>query len=215
MVAPIGRWDMGWLLVFFGASTLIALTPGANNLLGLHHGMGHGLGSALVGLLGRLAAFVLLIAAVAAGLGQLLAAWAPALTIVKWIGVAYLVYLGVRIIIEARRLLPAEDDSSPARGVAAIARKEFLVAITNPKAVLIFTAFVPQFIDPAHGPVPAQVALLGAVYLLAEFLAGTVYIVAGTLVKAARMSLRARRNIDRGTGVVLLGMAGLLAGSRT
>ncbi|UJW33548.1 LysE family translocator [Saccharothrix sp. AJ9571] len=206
---------MGWLAVFFGASTLIALTPGANNLLGMHHGMGHGLGKAIVGLLGRLAAFVLLIAAVAAGLGQLLAAWEPALTIVKWVGVAYLVYLGVRILIEARRLLPAKDDPAPAGTTAAIARKEFLVAITNPKAVLIFTAFVPQFIDPAHGPVPAQVALLGAVYLLAEFLAGTVYIVVGTLVNAARMSLRARRNIDRGTGVVLLGMAGLLAGSRT
>ncbi|GAB2759293.1 LysE family translocator [Amycolatopsis magusensis] len=206
---------MGWLAVFFGASTLIALTPGANNLLGMHHGMGHGFGKAIVGLLGRLAAFVLLIAAVAAGLGQLLAAWEPALTIVKWVGVAYLVYLGIRVLIEARRLLPAKDEPVPAGTTVAIARKEFLVAITNPKAVLIFTAFVPQFIDPAHGPVPAQVALLGAVYLLAEFLAGTVYIVVGTLVNAARMSLRARRNIDRGTGVVLLGMAGLLAGSRT
>ncbi|WP_158881265.1 LysE family translocator [Amycolatopsis anabasis] len=206
---------MTWLLVFFGAAILIALTPGANNLLGLHHGMRHGLAKALAGLGGRLAAFVLMIAAVAAGLGQLLAASELALTVIKWAGVAYLVWLGGRLLWSTLRHRDAARPEPPSteRSVFGVARKEFLVAITNPKAVLIFTAFVPQFLDATHGPVPWQVALLGAVYLLAEFLAGAVYIAAGALVKSARMSLRARRNLDRGTGVVLLGMAGALATS--
>jgi threonine/homoserine/homoserine lactone efflux protein len=208
---------VSWVLVFFGASVLIALTPGANNLLGLHHGMTHGVRRGLAGLVGRLVAFVLLITAVAAGLGQLLAASETALTIIKWAGAAYLLWLGLRILWSSIRGGTGVGDTVPAPAEPAsawrVARKEFGVAITNPKAILIFTAFVPQFIDAAHGPFPAQIALLGAVYLLAEFLAGSAYVGAGAAVKSIKLSRRARRNVDRGTGVVLVGLAGVLATS--
>jgi threonine/homoserine/homoserine lactone efflux protein len=208
---------VSWLLVFFGASVLIALTPGANNLLGLHHGVTHGVRRGLAGLGGRLVAFTLLIAAVAAGLGQLLAASETALTIIKWAGVAYLLWLGLRLLRSTFRRgnEPAEATRAAAGPTSAwrVARKEFSVAITNPKAILIFTAFVPQFIDPGHGPFPAQIALLGAVYLLAEFLAGSVYVGVGAAVKSIELSRRARRTVDRGTGVVLVGLAGVLATS--
>lgn len=206
-----------WVLVFFGASVLVALTPGANNLLGLHHGMTHGVRRGLAGLVGRLAAFTLLITAVAAGLGQLLAASATALTIIKWAGAAYLLWLGSRLLWSTfrRRDAAAETAEPPAGPMSArrVARKEFGVAITNPKAILIFTAFVPQFIVPAHGPFPAQIAVLGGVYLLAEFLAGSAYVGVGAAVKSIKPSPRARRNVDRGTGVVLVGLAGVLATS--
>ncbi|MEV4149026.1 LysE family translocator [Amycolatopsis sp. NPDC049691] len=205
---------MSWLLVFFGASVLIALTPGANNLLGLHHGMTHGVRRGLAGLAGRLAAFTLLITAVAAGLGQLLAASETALTIIKWAGAAYLLYLGLRLLwstFRGKTDVP-ESDTRPASAWR-VTCKEFGVAITNPKAILIFTAFVPQFIDAGHGPFPAQIALLGAVYLLAEFLAGSVYVGAGACLKTIKLTRRTRRNVDRGTGVVLVGLAGVLATS--
>ncbi|WP_372671237.1 LysE family translocator [Amycolatopsis kentuckyensis] len=205
---------MSWLLVFFGASVLIALTPGANNLLGLHHGMTHGVRRGLAGLAGRLAAFTLLITAVAAGLGQLLAASETALTIIKWAGAGYLLYLGLRLLwstFRGKTDVP-EPDTQPASAWR-VTRKEFGVAITNPKAILIFTAFVPQFIDAGHGPFPAQIALLGAVYLLAEFLAGSVYVGVGAGLKSIKLTRRTRRNVDRGTGVVLVGLAGVLATS--
>ncbi|MBK1784022.1 LysE family translocator [Prauserella cavernicola] len=207
---------MTWLLVFFGAALFIALTPGANNLLGLHHGMRHGLAKALAGLGGRLAAFSLMVAAVAIGLGQVLAASEVALTVIKWIGVAYLVWLGGSLLVSTfrhggRPSLPT--DAGEPLPVWPLVRKEFLVAITNPKAVLVFTAFVPQFVDNTHGPVSWQVTLLGICYLLAEFLAGTVYVGVGAVARAAALSARARRNVDRGTGIVLLGMAGALATS--
>jgi threonine/homoserine/homoserine lactone efflux protein len=200
--------------VFFGASVLVALTPGANNLLGLHHGMTHGVRHGLAGLGGRLAAFTLLIAAVAAGLGQLLAASETALTIIKWAGVAYLLYLGVRLLWSTFRGkdTPEELPKTPTTAWR-VTRKEFGVAITNPKAILIFTAFVPQFIDAGQGSFSGQIALLGAVYLLAEFLAGSVYVGVGAAVKTIELSRRARRNVDRGTGVVLVGLAGVLATS--
>lgn len=210
---------MSWVLVFFGASVLIALTPGANNLLGLHHGMTHGVRRGLAGLGGRLVAFALLVAAVAAGLGQLLAASETALTIIKWAGVAYLVWLGTRLLWSTIRrkndATPRIQPAGPPVSAMRVARKEFAVAITNPKAILIFTAFVPQFIDAGHGSFAGQIALLGAVYLLAEFLAGSVYVGVGAAVKSIRISRRAHRNVDRGTGVVLLGLAGVLAASNT
>ncbi|MQA12524.1 MAG: hypothetical protein GEU98_29185 [Pseudonocardiaceae bacterium] len=92
-----------WLVVFFGAALLIALTPGANNLVGLHHAMRQSAGKALAGLGARLTAFVLMIAAVAAGLGPLLASSGFALTVIKVAGVAYLVWLGGGILVRAVR----------------------------------------------------------------------------------------------------------------
>lgn len=106
------------------------------------------------------------------------------------------------------------DDAAPV-SPRALVRREFLTAITNPKAVLVFTAFVPQFVDPARGPVPLQLAVLGALYLAAELVAGTVYVLGGTVLRAARIGARARRRLDCGTGAVLVGMAGVLATSRS
>lgn len=204
-----------WLLVFLGAAFLVAMTPGANNLLGMHHGMRYGPASGVTGLFGRLSGFAILIAAVAAGLGSLLAASEYALTVVKWVGVAYLVWIGARILYTSFRAgaFTAVDDVPVEPSLFALARKEFITAVTNPKAVLIFTAFVPQFIDPARGQVTAQVLTLGAVYLVAELAAGSIYVGIGAIVRAVRMSKRAQRNLDRGTGVILLGMAGMLASS--
>ncbi|MEU4739928.1 LysE family translocator [Actinosynnema sp. NPDC023658] len=197
-----------WLAVFFGASVLVALTPGANNLLGMHHGVHHGPLRAATALLGRLAAFSLMVAAVVAGLGPVLAASRTALTVIKWAGVAYLVYLAVRI------LMTRERGETPARRGSPL-RKEFLVAITNPKALLIFTAFVPQFVDPARGPVALQLATLGAVYLAAEALAGVAYVVVGAGIRKSGLSRRAEARLDKATAAVLLGVAGVLATGRT
>ncbi|WP_158844846.1 LysE family translocator [Saccharothrix deserti] len=197
-----------WLAVFFGASVLVALTPGANNLLGMHHAVHHGPLKAATALLGRLAAFSLMVTAVVAGLGPVLAASHTALTVIKWAGVAYLVYLAVRI------LMTEKTDKTPARRGTPL-RKEFLVAITNPKALLIFTAFVPQFVDPARGPIPLQLATLGAVYLAAEALAGTAYVTVGAGIRKAGLTKRAKARLDKGTAAVLLSMAGVLATSRT
>ncbi|WP_433265798.1 LysE family translocator [Actinosynnema sp. CS-041913] len=197
-----------WLAVFFGASLAVALTPGANNLLGLHHAVHHGPTRATTALSGRLAAFTIMIAAVVAGLGPVLAASHTALLIIKWLGVVYLTYLAARIF-----FTPTHPERAPEQGHPL--RKEFLTAITNPKALLIFTAFVPQFVDPARGDVPTQLALLGAVYLAAEALAGTGYITIGTIIRKADLTKKARRRLDLGTGTVLLAMAGLLATTAT
>jgi threonine/homoserine/homoserine lactone efflux protein len=202
-------------VVFSGAALLIALTPGANNIVGLHHGVHHGARRAVFALAGRLTAFAVMIGAVIAGLGPLLAASETALTVIKYAGVAYLLLLGGRLLrTTLRRGAVAPAEVPPAPG-STLLRKEFVVAITNPKAVLVFTAFVPQFIDPALGNVALQLAVLGAIYLAMELVAGTVYCVGGAMIGTAGLGARARKRLDRGTGVVLLGMAGALAASHT
>ncbi|MFJ3639442.1 LysE family translocator [Streptomyces sp. NPDC090108] len=218
-----------WIIGFLAAALLVALTPGANNLLALRHAMVHSFGGAMTGVCGRLAAFAILVGAVVAGLGPLLSASEWALTAIKWAGVAYLLYLGTTILWSSFRdggvdsgepgpggSGPGENGTPepPARGtptLRALARKEFLVAITNPKAVLVFTAFVPQFVTPERGSVATQLATLGAVYLLAEAAAAGAFAAAGSVIRTVRLSRRAHRRLDRATGGVLLGMAGLLA----
>lgn len=187
----------------------MAASPGANNLLVLRHGMTHGSTAAVVGLLGRLVAFSLMVAAVVAGLGPLLAASELALSVLKWAGVAYLAWLGVRTL--WRGPLSAETDGD---GVVerrrVLVRREFLVAVTNPKAVLLFTAFVPQFVEP--GPaVTQELLVLGALYIVVEAVTATCYGLFGGMVRSVRLSMRAPRRLDQGTGVTMLGMAGVLA----
>ncbi|MBV1948175.1 LysE family translocator [Streptomyces sp. BV129] len=206
-----------WILGFLAVALLVALTPGANNLLALRHAMVRGFGASMVGVCGRLVAFAVLVVAVVAGLGPLLSASEWALTVIKWAGVAYLAYLGTTILWASLRRTGEPEGTAVAPPVrerpplTALVRKEFLVAITNPKAILVFTAFVPQFVGPEHGSVAGQLAVLGACYLGAEAVAAGVFAAAGSVIRAVRLSYRAHRRMDRATGGVLLGMAGLLA----
>lgn len=206
-----------WITGFLAAALLVALTPGANNLLALRHAMLRGFTGSMVGVCGRLVAFSALVVAIVAGLGPLLSASAWALTIIKWAGVAYLLLLGTTVLWASFRRGAEPDDtaaepSAPeAPTLTVLARKELLVAITNPKAILVFTAFVPQFVKPEHGSVATQLATLGAFYLIAEAVAAGAFAAAGSVIRAVRLSRRAHRRMDRATGGVLLGMAGLLA----
>jgi threonine/homoserine/homoserine lactone efflux protein len=138
---------------FLLASLAISVIPGANQLLGLRNAYREGPRAALVAVGGRLAAFAVMIVLVSAGLGTLLLQSERLFTAIKWIGVAYLLYLGVQTLWSSWRAEPRPDGgattrpgSSP-RGVWALSREEFVVAGTNPKAVLLFAALLPQFVS--------------------------------------------------------------------
>jgi threonine/homoserine/homoserine lactone efflux protein len=140
--------------VFVAAAVLLCLSPGANNLMALTNGLRYGVVASLVAVGGRLAAFAVMIAIAAVGLGAVLAASELAFQVVKWAGVAYLVYLGIRALRApaATALDPAV--AAKAQSLSALARKEFLVAIGNPKAILIFTAVFPQFLEASEPALP-------------------------------------------------------------
>jgi threonine/homoserine/homoserine lactone efflux protein len=201
---------MSWhhILVFLPAAVLVALTPGANNLLALSNGMRSGARAAVSGLVGRLGAFAVLLTLAVAGLGALLTASQTAFEVVRWLGVGYLVYLGVRMIVRPGDYAP--DPERARQPWTGLARREFLVFATNPKAMLLFTAFLPAFVDTTR-PVWPQLVLLGALYVVVELLAATAYAVVGSRLSALKLSARGHRRMQRGSGGLMLGAAGLLA----
>ncbi|WP_119166183.1 LysE family translocator [Algihabitans albus] len=210
-------WDQ--LLLFLPAAALVAASPGANNLLSLVNGARAGLRATVFSLLGRLTAFAILIAAVAMGLGAVLAASELAFVIVKWLGVAYLTYLGLKLWTSRQLDLGETEVEASQGGIRTpgrtwnLARKEFLVAMTNPKAILLFTAFLPQFVVP-EAPASTQLLWLGALYIPVEFCAACLYATAGSSVRRLRLTAARLRLLNRVAGGMMLAAAALLASSR-
>src|SRR5919106_885894 len=152
------------------------------------------------------ASIVLLVVPVAAAIGvsALIASSATAFSVVKYAGAAYLVYLGVRALLgggQARTLFPRADRSD-----RRLFWEGFLVDLLNPKTALFFLAFLPQFADPAQGPVAAQMLVLGAAFTSLGLLSdGTYAVAAGTLGRRLRTA-RSERRLRRASGAVYLGL---------
>ncbi len=203
------------LAVFVPAALLVAISPGANNLLAMRNGMRFSATDAVVALGGRVVAFALMVGLVVAGLATVVAGSRTIFEVVKWAGVAYLLYLGARTLRGSREVQDDADGPGP-RPVAvgrrrrALARQELLVAAANPKALLLFTAFVPQFVEPAEAAAP-QLLVLGGLYIAIEFVAACGWAVAGSGIGSAGLSARARRRLEQVAGGVFVGLAGWLA----
>jgi threonine/homoserine/homoserine lactone efflux protein len=197
---------------FIPTALLVSLIPGANQLLGLSNAVRHGTAYALAGIGGRLVAFVILIGLVVAGLGAALAASAAALTVIKWVGVVYLAWIGFLSLRRAWRAPTASTSTLAAgRGLRPLVVNEFVVAISNPKALLLFAALLPQFTGGPKGDTDTQLALLGAAYLGIELIVGLSYVGLGSRIGATGIPARTQRRVDLGSGLCFLGLAGLLA----
>lgn len=199
-----------WLL-FAGAAIALAMAPGPNNLLAMFNGARYGVSSAAVGGIGRIVAFALMIAVTATGLGVVLAASETAFFVIKWVGAVYLVWLGIKSWFA--KVNDTEDTSGQAvlmvnPGPFNLAKTEFLTAIGNPKAILIFTAFFPQFLDPAvaYGP---QFSTMGVTFIVMESGVLLAYGLLGGQVKGFIKSARHMRVLNRVSGTLLV-VAGVL-----
>ncbi|MEM7524906.1 MAG: LysE family transporter [Pseudomonadota bacterium] len=208
MTLPIEIWAV-FLISAYGVS----IYPGPNNILALSNGSRFGVrASCVAGCLGRLPAFAIQIGLTAIGLGALLAASETAFTVLKYLGAAYLVYLGLRMIFAAVDVdaeAAAIDTAADGR-IGVLARRDFFTAISNPKSILLFTAFFPQFVDPTQPAIP-QFAMLGAPFLVLEATAIWAYAAGGDRLKRLMRSPRSRTWLNRATGGALIGAAGLLA----
>ncbi|UNS95237.1 LysE family translocator [Streptomyces tubbatahanensis] len=203
---------IAWQL-FLPAAFLLAMIPGANQLLGLRNAALAGARYALAGVAGRFAAFALLVTMVVSGLGTALARSALAFEVVRWLGVAYLLWLGVTALRNAGAGAGAGGreravSRPPARHAVAV-RQEFATALSNPKALLLFASFLPQFLPAgaaAHSLVP-----LAAAYIAVEGVAAVLYIAVGRALRQDGSRLRVpRRRLDQATGVGFLGFGGYL-----
>jgi threonine/homoserine/homoserine lactone efflux protein len=136
-------------LVYFLASIGLSLSPGPNGLLALTHGALHGRRKALYTIFGGALGFVAIVALSMFGIGALLKTSLVWLTVLKWVGGAYLVWLGVQVWRSPPIGLDAHASAAPRAGWS-LFRQGALSAMTNPKGILFFAAFLPQFIDPAR-----------------------------------------------------------------
>ena len=198
------------LFLFSMVALITIATPGPTVLLALSNGSRYGVRRALPGMLGAVASDVVLVTAVALGLGALLAAsefWFSAL---KWVGAAYLAWLGLQLLRSKGGFeVPAGDQLDPQHGMRKIFMKSFLVAVTNPKGYLFCSALMPQFIDPTTAQLPQYLAI-GSVFCVVDFSVMLAYAFVGA--KAiALLKDSAVRWIDRVCGGTLLALAASLA----
>ena len=196
-------------LVYLAAVFAFMIAPGPSHLLMLSNSLAHGFRPSVATAFGDLAANALQMAAAAFGLAALLMVSQSALSVVKWAGVAYLLWMGARLWRRARAPLEAAAGAASLRGLWL---QGFLTSAANPKAVVFFAALFPQFIDPDR-PLAVQFCVLAATYVVIDgaflFAYG-----AGAGWLAARLRARAGAAAQRLGAVFLMGAA-LLLGAKT
>ena len=196
-------------LVFAGVAVAFSLLPGLAVIAIVSTALRGGFRASLAANAGVLVGDAAYVSAAALGLGALFAAWHGVFVAVKWAGIAYLAYLGLRALLDRGT---AFDLGAPGLERRAF-RFGFTTQLANPKVILFFGALMPQFVDPAR-PAAPQFALLGATFILSDALVFAGY---GALAHRARVLLkspRAARVTSRVTGVAMLGVAARLAAER-
>jgi threonine/homoserine/homoserine lactone efflux protein len=190
-----------WLL-YLVAATGLSLTPGPNSLLVLTHGALHGHRKTLYTVAGGALGFVALIALSMLGIGALLQASAHALVVLKFVGGAYLIWLGIQLWRAPAIRLRADASTSDTRGTAMF-RQGLLTAVSNPKALLFYGAFLPQFIDPGRD-LGTQLAIMAVVFVTIEVIVE--YLLALLAHRIRPMLERAGKNFNRTCGGMFVAM---------
>jgi threonine/homoserine/homoserine lactone efflux protein len=200
--------------LYLAAVAVLVLSPGPTMLTCMTTALNEGKSSALAAAVGSITAVLGVMTLSALGLGALLAASELAFTVVKVIGAFYLVWLGIKTFCnnaEAIDIKKAATDTS--RRLRSHYVKGFLVGSSNPKAILFFTAFFPQFLNPIE-PFAPQYSILALTFITCEF---SVLAMCAFGVSAIAPVLRSKwhmRWINKVTGVLFTTMGGLLLLSR-
>jgi threonine/homoserine/homoserine lactone efflux protein len=199
-------------LIYVVAVIVLTVTPGPTVLMCVSTSVNLGARKALVACLGSTTAIVGIMALSALGLGTALATSETAFTVLKWLGAAYLVYLGVRSLMSSVSEIQVAGAVQSATNAKTFAQG-FLVGASNPKALLFFGALFPQFINPSAPQLP-QFLVLGATFVFFETLWLTLYALSAAKAKRWLQQPRRAQLFNRITGVVFLVAAALVAGSR-
>jgi threonine/homoserine/homoserine lactone efflux protein len=200
------------LLAFALIAFALIIVPGPNVLFivsrSLMLGRTAGVGTALGGQIG----VYVQVAAVAFGIGAVVERSVVVFTVIKLAGAAYLVCLGVQALRHRRALAAALGSQMEPKTIRRILRDGFFVGLTNPKAIVFFVAVLPQFVDRSAGHVPAQMLLLGAIFIaIAVVCDSTWALVAGTARAWLARSPRRMEIIGGTGGLVMIGIGASLA----
>lgn len=203
------EWD--FLLVFLPACFALNMAFGPNNLLATTNAARVGPLKAIIASSGRIAAFTPMIAIAGVGLGTLLTTSMWFFIVVKWAGALYLAWLGLKLLMSKPQ--SAIIEGGQPQPMRSLIRQEFLVAAGNPKAILIFTAFLPQFVVPEHYAL--SFTITGALFLVMEVVAIAIYAVLGSKIGRYLRNGKAMQWFNRVSGALMVVFSiGLLAMKR-
>lgn len=204
-----------WLFVLM--TFVVSATPGPNMLLVMSTSARHGVRAAIVVMAGCMTALLAMMSVSAAGLGALLHAFPAVFDALRLLGAAYLAYLGIqcwRAPVEEQSVGDAAPGAAqPAARTGAIYRQGFLVAASNPKAILFAAAFFPQFIHPDAAKLP-QFAILLITFTVIEVAWYFVYAISGKSLAVYLRRAPVMKAFNRVTGGVFIGFAAVMALSR-
>ncbi|MCC6224861.1 MAG: LysE family translocator [Microthrixaceae bacterium] len=205
--------DVSRLVVFAGASLALIVVPGPSVLFVIGRGIALGRRAAVLTVVGNAGGAYLQVVAVAAGLGAIVERSVIVYTALKLAGAAYLAYLGIQAIRTRRSLAAAfEDRSVVPRTTAHLVRDGVVVGATNPKVVVFFAAFLPQFVDRSAGHVTVQMLVLGAIFAAIALVSDSLWgLAAGSARNWLRGSPERVGHLGAAGGLVMVGLAVRLA----
>jgi threonine/homoserine/homoserine lactone efflux protein len=201
------------LMLFITGATIILVIPGPAVMYVVSRSIGQGRIAGLVSVMGIVVGTLFHVLAATLGLSALLASSALAFQATKYLGAAYLIYLGIRTL---RREDPQlVEAGSGEQRLVRIFGQGVLVNVLNPKTALFFLAFLPQFVDPARGHATLQILQLGVLFALMGWCTDSIWaLFAGTVAERIRHNVRSRRvqrNVSGG-GLIALGLASAFSG---
>ncbi|MCS6100605.1 LysE family translocator [Shewanella baltica] len=199
--------DLNSLLLFAVACLAINLIPGPDVIYIVSNTMKGKMISGLKAAMGLGVGYFVHTLAASLGLSAIILSSALAFSIVKWLGAAYLVYLGIQALISMWRgnnKIVVDDNSKPNGNVFF---QGIVVSVLNPKVALFFLSFLPQFIDPLAGSTSIQLLTLGLIFSLLATLCNVLYASAGSWVFSRPNSQRYSRALEGISGVLLIGLA--------
>ena len=202
--------DLQTWLAFFVACWVISLSPGAGAIASMSCGLQYGFWRGYWNAIGLQLALLMQIAVVAAGLGAVLATSELAFSLIKWFGVAYLLYLGWRQWVAAPGQIAAGEGERPLGRPLTLVLRGFLVNASNPKAIIFILAVLPQFLDP-KAPLLLQYLLMAATMVVVDLLVMAGYTGLAARVLRALRSPRQQRLLNRTFGGLFVAAAALLA----
>jgi threonine/homoserine/homoserine lactone efflux protein len=202
--------DPSRLALFVGAALLLLIVPGPSVLYIVTQSVSHGRRAGIVSVAGITTGTLVHIAAATVGLSALLASSALAFDVVKYLGAAYLIAVGIRRLAGWER--EADPQARETRDLGRLYRQGIVVNTLNPKTALFFLAFLPQFVDPGRGTPWLQILALGLLFAALGFFSdGTWALVAGTLGERLRRSRRFPAVQRYVSGSVFVGLGAVAA----
>lgn len=201
-----------WITLLL-ASVVISFTPGAGAINTMGNSLNHGFKRAIWGILGQQAALVIHIVIVALGVGVLVASSEVAFTVIRYAGAAYLVFLGLRQILAKPKPAEAEDTratASPTESRWSMFLRGMWVNLLNPKAIVFFLAFLPQFIRPTEPLLPQYLIVAATVIVVDIAVMWGFFALAAHGFRRFTRTVRGQRTLNVVFGVLFILVAGLL-----